>query len=146
MGTRSLSHWTIREVLQVFFLFLNIILFISFWLRRAFSSCGAQASHCSDFSCRGARALGAQASAVTASRLSSCGSWVLEHRLSSCGGWAWLPPSKWGFPGSGIKPVSPALAGGFFTLSLQGSPQVFFILWDQHGSLARWLFLGNCFK
>ena len=86
------------------------------------------------------------ASLVAARGLSGCGSLALEHRLSSCGAWAWLPPSMWGFPGSGIKPVSPALAGGFFTLSLQGSPQVFFILWDQHGSLARWLFLGNCFK
>ena len=28
----------------------------------------------------------------------------------------------WDFPGSGNKPVSPALAGRFFTVSRQGSP------------------------
>ena len=38
------------------------------------SSCGARAAHCSGFSCCKARVLGAQASAVAAHRLSSCGS------------------------------------------------------------------------
>ena len=47
--------------------------------------CGAWASHCSGFSCCGARALGAQASVVVAHGLSSCVSWALERRLSSCG-------------------------------------------------------------
>ena len=37
------------------------------------------------FSCRGARALGTQASVVVALGLSSCGSRALERRLSSCG-------------------------------------------------------------
>ena len=64
---------------------------------QAFSSCsewgatlhrGAQASHCSGFSCCGAWALGAQASAVVAHGLSSCGSRALEHRFSSCDAWA----------------------------------------------------------
>ena len=50
---------------------------------RAFSSCSewvllfccnAQASHCSGFSCCGARALGTQASTLVAHGLSSCGS------------------------------------------------------------------------
>ena len=48
----------------------------------AFTSCGergllfmagAQASHCSGLSCRGARALGVRASVVVARGLSSCG-------------------------------------------------------------------------
>ena len=47
--------------------------------------CGAQASHCSGFSCCGAWALDAWASVVVACRLSSCGSQALECRLSSCG-------------------------------------------------------------
>ena len=51
----------------------------------AFSSCGVQASHCSGFSCCGARALGVQASVVEAHGLSSCGSQALECRLNSCG-------------------------------------------------------------
>ena len=46
---------------------------------------GARASHCSGFSCCGARALGARASVVVARGLSSRGSRALEHRLSSCG-------------------------------------------------------------
>ena len=59
---------------------------------------------------------------VAEHRLSSAGasvvvhglhsSWTQEHRLSSCGTLAWLPFSMWGLPRPGIKPVSPALAGG----------------------------------
>ena len=52
------------------------------------SSCGAQASHCSSFSCCRAQALGVQASIVTAHGLSSYGSQALGHRLNSCGAWA----------------------------------------------------------
>ena len=47
--------------------------------------CGLRASHCSGFSCCGARALGVRASVVVAHGLSSCGSRALERRLSSCG-------------------------------------------------------------
>ena len=85
------------------FIYLFIIIFLAvFGLRCcvwAFSSCsewgttlccGAQASHCSGFSCCGARALGvwalgARASVVATHGLSSCGSQALESRLSSCG-------------------------------------------------------------
>ena len=66
-----------------YFLFLSALgLRCCVW---AFSSCGAQASHCSAFSCWGAQALGAWASLVVARGLSSCGSQDLERRLSSCG-------------------------------------------------------------
>ena len=58
---------------------------------------------------------GAWASEVVARGLSSCGSRALGHRLSSCGTWAWLISGVWGLPGPGIDPVSPALAGRFFT-------------------------------
>ena len=57
--------------------------FFKFWLcwvlllLRLFSSCGAQASHCSGFSC-GAWALGC-------SGFTSCSSQALEHRLNSLG-------------------------------------------------------------
>ena len=36
-----------------------------------------------------------------------------EHRLSSCV-WVLVAWGMWGLPWSGIKPMSPALAGGFF--------------------------------
>ena len=49
------------------------------------SSCGAWASHCSDFSCCGAWALGTQASVIVVYKLRTCGSQAREHRLSGCG-------------------------------------------------------------
>ena len=37
--------------------------------------------------------------------------------------WSELPfPSPWDLPDPGIEPVSPALAGGFFTTELPGMP------------------------
>ena len=54
-------------------------------------------------------------SLVVARALSSCGSRALEHRLSSCGPRAQLLCGMWDLSRSEIEPVSPALAGGFFT-------------------------------
>ena len=77
-------------------------------LCRLFSSCSAQASHCSGFSCCRAWARGCAV-------FSSCGSQALDGRLNSCGPWAQLPIGIWDLPGSGIKPVTPALQGEFLT-------------------------------
>ena len=44
---------------------------------------------------------------------------VTNYGLSSCGTQAYLPRGMWNFSGSGIKPVFPALVGGFLTT---GSP------------------------
>ena len=91
---------------------------------QTFSSCGergllfvfgVQASHCGGFSYCAAWALGAWASVVVAHGLKSCGSRALERRLSSCGARAYLLRGMWDLPGAGLKPVSPALAGGFLT-------------------------------
>ena len=63
------------------------------WCTWAFSSCsewgatphcGAWASHCSGFSCCGARALGMRASVVVAHRLSSC-----SARVPLLQSWCW---------------------------------------------------------
>ena len=86
--------------------------------------CGARASHCSGFSCCGARALGAQAAVVAARVLGSCGSRALERRHSSCGARAQLLHGLWDLPGPGLKPVSPALAGGFLTTAPPGKPHI----------------------
>ena len=105
---------------------------------RAFSSCGergllfrcgSRASHCSGFSCCGARAPGAWAPVVVARGLSSCGSQALERRLSSCGSWAELLRGMRYLPGPGLEPVSPALAGGFLTTAPPGKPweNVFYV-------------------
>ena len=74
------------------------------------SNCGSQASLVLDPGLQGA-----QASVVAASGLSSCGSQVLEHRLNSSSTGAKLLCCMWDLPRSQIEPVSPALAGRFFT-------------------------------
>ena len=125
------------------FLFLKnllIFIFIYFWLcwvfvaahglvslvavSGAYSSLQCVASHCGGFSCCEAWALGMQASVVVACELSSCGSWALEHRLSSCGAWAQLLCGIWDLPRPGLKPVSPALAGGFLTTAPSWKPHM----------------------
>ena len=78
--------------------------------------CGAQASHCGGFSCCGAWALGMQDS-VAAARM-----------LSSCGARAQLLRGMWDSPRPGIKPVSPALAGGFLTTAPPGKSQTLSLL------------------
>ena len=88
--------------------------------------CGVRASHCSGFSCCGARALGAPASVVVARGLNSCGSRALEHRLSSCGARTLLLRGMWDLPGPELEPMFPALAGGFLTTAPPGkSPNSF---------------------
>ena len=101
--------------------------FLQLWRAGATLHCGARASHCSGFSCCRARALGARASVVVARGLSSCVSWALERRLSSCGARAQLLRGMWDLPRPGIKPVCPALAGGFLTTVPPGKPQKFLI-------------------
>ena len=49
-----------------------------------------------------------------------CGSWALGHRLNSCSAEAQLLQSMWDLPRSGIEPVSPPLAGKFFTTDPPG--------------------------
>ena len=73
--------------------------FLQLWRAGATLCCGAQASHCSGFSCCTAWALG------TWVGFSSCGT-----RLSC----------MWDLPGPGIEPVSPALLGRFLTTASPG--------------------------
>ena len=62
------------------------------------------------------------ASVVVAHELSSCSTWALEHRLNSLGSWAQLLCSMWDLPRSGPEPMSPGLAGRFFTTEPPGTP------------------------
>ena len=78
---------------------------------------------------------GLWAPALVACGLSSCVSQALEHRLSSCGAWAWLVPDRWVLSRSGIEPISPALARGFFTTEPPGKPRA---------ELLLYVFLFNC--
>ena len=68
---------------------------------------------------------GIQASVVAACGLSSCVSWSLEHRLRSYGTQGQLLCSIWDLPEPGIEPVSPELAGRFFTTDPSGNPLSF---------------------
>ena len=95
-------------------------------LHRLFSSCGEQglhsscsawASHCSVFCC-GVKLLGCVG-------FSTCVSWALETMFNSCGAGAQLLCSMWDLLGSGIKLVTPALAGRFFTTEPPGKPSTF---------------------
>ena len=79
----------------------------------AHSSFGAQAFRCSGFCSCGAQARGYVG-------FGSCSSQALESRLSSCGTWAWSLCGKWDPPRSGIKPMSPALAGRSLTSKSSG--------------------------
>ena len=55
------------------------------------------------------------ASVVSAWGVTSCSARALEDRLESGGQQAWWHCGLCDLPGSGIEPVSPALAGGLFT-------------------------------
>ena len=67
----------------------------------------------------GSRAFGLQ-------QLLRVGSVVAAPRLYSTGpvAVAQLLPGLWDLPGSGIKPVSPTLAGRFFTSESPGKPMI----------------------
>ena len=69
---------------------------------------------------------------VAALGLSCCRSRAPEHRLSSCGTWVQLPHGTWDLPGPGIEPVSPALAGRFFTTEPPRKPPPRFLLYGSN--------------
>ena len=65
----------------------------------------------------------ARASVAAARGLSSGRFQALKLGLSCCGrAWAYLLHSTWDLPCPGIKPVSPELAGEFFTTEPPGTP------------------------
>jgi len=109
LEAQNINHWTAREVLDSVILYLFIFGRAgSLLLHGLFSSCGV------GFSLRGF-SRGAQARGRLG--FSSCGSQALEHTLNSFDACAL---------GSGIKPVSLALASRFFTTESQRSPPSFF--------------------
>ena len=75
---------------------------------------------CSGFSLVGGHSLGVVWGCliVVASRFLAP---ALEQRLNSCRARAYLLRGMWDLPRSGIKPVSPALMGGFFTTEPPGN-------------------------
>ena len=55
--------------------------------------------------------------------LSSWGSQALKYMLNGCGAWGLLLWGMWDPPWSGIEPMSPGLASGFFTSYPPGKTQ-----------------------
>ena len=80
---------------------------------RAFSSCGERGT----LFIAVCGPLTVTASPVAEHRLQTC-------RLSSCGSRAQLLGGMWDLPRPGLKPVSPALAGGFSTTAPPGKPSL----------------------
>ena len=108
------------------FLYKNFIIY--FWLCWVFSLVVASRGHSSQvvmceflirrdggFSSRGAQILGHAG-------FSRFGSLALEHRLSCWGIQACWLHDMWDLPEPGIKPMSPPLAGRFFTIDPPGRP------------------------
>ena len=63
-----------------------------------------------------------------------CRRWGLSSAcgLSSCGAQYQLLHGMRDLPRSGIEPVSPVLAGGFFTTESPGEPHLFFLFYPHH--------------
>ena len=60
---------------------------------------------------------------VVCGLLTAVASLVVKHRLSSCGTRAHLLCDVWDLPRPEIEPLSPALAGGFYTAEPLGKPR-----------------------
>ena len=101
-GTLPLSFFVFLQFLALQNLHDCLQTFSSFSGQRLLSSCGAQVSHCGGFACRRA--------------VSREGSVVVVHRLSCWG--------MWNLPRPGIEPMSPALAGEFFTTGPPGKSRI----------------------
>ena len=81
----------------------------------------AASGGCSSLPCMGVFSLWLLLLQSTGSRCTGF-SVAAVHGLSNCDTRALLLHGMWNLPRSGIKPVSPALAGGFFTTEPPGKP------------------------
>ena len=95
------------------------------------SRCGLWASHWGGFSCSRAWAPGHVGFGGFSVWAQKFGPWAPEHRSSSRGSGPSLLCGTWGLLGPGIKPMSPALAGRFFTTEPPGKPH--FVSFDFTG-------------
>ena len=126
----SLRYQAFTSRARILCLFLNFYNFIySFlaavgfcWFARAFSSCGNQGllSSCHAFA--------SPWGGFSYCRAPGSRHEVAAQRLGSWGSRAKLLQGMWNLPGPGIKPVSPALAGGFFTTEPPGKPFIYLVL------------------
>ena len=129
--TEKNKLWTTSSCLS-FFISLFIFLFIAVlhlccWVgfsllaaSRGYSGCSTQA-----FSCGGARVLGCVGFSSRSTQTQWL--WLLgSGTWTQCGARAQMLCSMWDLPRPGIRPVSPALAGGCFTTEPSGKPSPVF--------------------
>ena len=90
-----------------------------------FPSCRARASDRSGFS--GCGAPGPAGFSTCGSRAQQSQLRTPEHRPSSCGAWAYLPPSVWNLPRSGLSPCLLHWREDSLPLSHEGSPSRSFV-------------------
>ena len=103
--------WFLNFLFIIYLLFLFLAVLGLRFGTRAFSSCGKWGPLF--IAARGPLTIAA--SLVPEQRLQML-------RLSSCGSRAQLLRGMWDLPGQGLKPVSPALAGGFSNTAPPGKP------------------------
>ena len=107
------------EIFSLFiFIFLNALIFAVLVLHccaQASSGCGVGL-----LSAVVCELLIVVASLVGTRALGHVGLLVVAWGLSSCGGQAWLHHGMWNLPRSGLEPMSPIAAGGFFTTGPPG--------------------------
>ena len=127
----TLTHSYLQKNIGEYpFFFFKFTLFIYFWLHWVFvavrrlslvvASGGYSLLQCAGFSLQWLLLL--RSTGSRREGFSSFGAWALERRLSSCSARAQLLYSMWDLPGSGLEPMSPALAGGFLTTAPPGKP------------------------
>ena len=108
-----------------------VCLFVYFWLHWVFiakwrPSLVSVSRSCSLLGCTGFSLwwlLLLQSMGSRHKGFSSCSSQTHELGLRSCSPWAWLPYGMWNLPGTGIEPMSPALAGEFLTTGSPGKSE-----------------------
>ena len=97
----------------------SFLVVVSRW---GYSNCSVWVSHCSGFPWCGAQALGCMG-------FSSCGMWAQKLQLLCSGAQAQLLRGIWDLRRSGIKPMSPELAGGCITTEPPGKPKIALQSW-----------------
>ena len=126
---------------SIFKILFNLFI-LFFWLHWVFiAACGLfslvavsggySSLWCASFSLRWLLLLRSTGSRHAGSVVAACrpqGAWasvVVAHSLSSCGTLTLLFCSVWDLPRPGIKPMCPALAGGFLTTVPPGKSQLY---------------------
>ena len=124
-----------KDTLKIIYLFLAVL---GLSCCVGFSLVSARGGYClvAGFSLRWLLSL--QSTVSRLHGLSSCGYQALEYRLNSCSAQTQVLRSMWDLPRSGIEPMSPALAGGFFTFEPPGKPPKAYLLGQGKLTLYLW--------